>query len=213
MMKRIEELDKRENRLRALFTENLRDDSSNLSEPEGVDNDGDDPAVEGDITEHASWYCTMGRELTESSWNPYWESQERQESAEEMLEVLGTFSTTVSPAASMSDGSTDGQSETSEMCHICLWGIVTQEVGTPEACNHSFCADCLQEWLEIAGTCPIDRQVCHVILVRRCLGGEVVRKIHVEPRRQQEEDEVTDYFTHCKVYADSNRLDELIHCD
>jgi hypothetical protein len=43
-------------------------------------------------------------------------------------------------AASMSEGSTDGQSE---KCPICLCGFVTQEVGTAEACNHSFCVVCL----------------------------------------------------------------------
>jgi hypothetical protein len=58
MMKRIEELENREDRLRAVLPEqNLDDDSSNESEPEGHND-------EGDITEHASWYCTTGRELT-----------------------------------------------------------------------------------------------------------------------------------------------------
>jgi hypothetical protein len=113
----------------------------------------------------------MGRELTESSWNPYWESHER---AEERSESVGTSSTTVSPAASVSDGSTDGQSE---MCPICLCGFVTQDVGTPEGC---FCADCLQEWLKTTNTCPIDRQVCDIILVRHSPGGEVIRRILVE---------------------------------
>jgi hypothetical protein len=47
-------------------------------------------------------------------------------------------STTLPPAASMSDGSTDGQSEE---CSICLRGFVTQDAGAPEACDHTFCAD------------------------------------------------------------------------
>jgi hypothetical protein len=197
MMKRIKELEERENRLRAVFTEHLRDGSSNESELEGEDNDRDDPAEEGDITGHTSWYCTTDRELTESSWSPYWESHER---AEERSEGVGTFSITVSPAASMSDGSTDGQSE---ICPICLCGFVTQDVGTPEGCNHSFCVDCLQEWLKTANTCPVDRQVCDVILVCCTVGGEVIRRIHmedVESPRQEEEVIVIYYLARCEMY-------------
>jgi hypothetical protein len=74
MMKRTEELENREDRLRAVLTEqNLGDDSSNESGPEGHD-DEHVIADEGNIAENASWYCTTGRQLTESSWNPYWES-------------------------------------------------------------------------------------------------------------------------------------------
>jgi hypothetical protein len=175
MTKRIEELEERENRLHTVLPEHLRDDSCNESEPEGYDNDGDYPAEEGDITEHISWYRTTGREMTESSWNPR-DSQERAEERSEGVGTVGTFSTIVSPVASMSDGNTDVQSE---MCHICLFGLATQEVGTPEACSHSFCADCLQDWMKNTNICPIDRQVCDTILVRHCLGGEVVRRIHV----------------------------------
>jgi len=49
------------------------------------------------------------------------------------------------PANYMSDSS-DGQSE---KCPICLRNFTTQEVGTPEACDHSFCVDCLQEWSRV----------------------------------------------------------------
>ena len=50
-------------------------------------------------------------------------------------------------AAYMSDSS-DGQSE---KCPICLRSFTTQEIGTPEACDHSFCVDCLQEWSKVSG--------------------------------------------------------------
>jgi hypothetical protein len=49
-MKRMEELQEWQNELRAIFTEHVRDDSSNESEPEGNDIDRDDPAEEGDIS-------------------------------------------------------------------------------------------------------------------------------------------------------------------
>jgi PHD and RING finger domain-containing protein 1 len=117
-------------------------------------------------------------------------------------------STTVPLAASMLDSNTDGQSE---MCPICLCGFVTQEVGTPEACNHSFCTDFLQGWLKNTNTCPIDGQVCDTILVCRSLGGEVVRSVHLKPPRQQEE--VKHYFMHCEVCCDSNHFCAIIHCD
>jgi hypothetical protein len=57
MVKRIEEPEQRDNLLRAVLIAYLCDDSSNESGPEG-DDDGDNPAEEGD---------------------PYWESLERAE--------------------------------------------------------------------------------------------------------------------------------------
>ncbi|PNF27313.1 hypothetical protein B7P43_G02770 [Cryptotermes secundus] len=215
MMKRIEELEEREDQLYAIVTEQLRDGKSNESEPESDYDNGDDPAEEEDITERTSSYFTTGRELTESSWNPYWESDER---AEERSEGVGTSSTTVPPAASMLDGRSDGQSET---CTICLCELVAQNIGTPEGCKHNFCADCLQQWLKTTNTCPIDRQVCDVIVVRRCLGGEVIGTIRVEdvePPRQQEEEEDDeeidiDYLPRCELCDSSDRYYELLHCD
>jgi PHD and RING finger domain-containing protein 1 len=47
--------------------------------------------------------------------------------------------------AYMSDSS-DGQSE---KCPICLLSFTTQEIGTPEACDHNFCVDCLVEWAKV----------------------------------------------------------------
>jgi hypothetical protein len=99
------------------------------------------------------------------------------------------------------------------MCSICFYGFVTQVVGTPEACKDSFCTDCLQGWLKNTNTCPADRQACDTILVRHSLGGEVVRRIHVEPPRQQEEDEDIDYSIHCEVCGGSNPYNPLICCD
>jgi hypothetical protein len=205
MLKRIEKLKDRVDRLYVVpADQNLGDDSSDESEPDGHD-DGDDTPAEGDITELASRYCTTGRELTESCWNPYWESLERTEersmgdgtsswmpgvaarsgSYETTLCDGGVASsTTASPAASISEGSTDGQSE---KCPICLRKFVTQETVTPEACNHTFCAECLQEWSKNTNTCPTDRQVCDLILVWRCRGGRSCRRIHVKPPRQQGE--------------------------
>jgi hypothetical protein len=114
------------------------------------------------------------------------ESDYDDERAEDRSEGAGTSSATVPPAGSMPDGRTDGQSE---ICPICLCGFVTQDIGTPEGCRHNFCAACLQQWLKTTNTCPIDRQVCDAIVVRRCLGGEVIGTIHVDPPEQQEDED------------------------
>ncbi|KDR23360.1 hypothetical protein L798_05321, partial [Zootermopsis nevadensis] len=106
--------------------------------------------------------------------------------------------------------SSDGQSE---KCPICLRNFTTQEVGTPEACDHSFCADCLQEWSRNVNTCPVDRQVFTLILVRRSLEGKVVRRIPVEPPRQQSEDEVQEDPTYCEVCGECDREDRMLLCD
>jgi hypothetical protein len=123
MLKRTEELQARENLLFVVLAEqNLGDDSSDESVPEGHDD-------EHDITEHTSRYCITGRELIESSWNPYWESLKRADGRSveagrsswlpgaaatsgnyetTILDGGAASSITVPPAASMSGNSTDG---------------------------------------------------------------------------------------------------------
>jgi hypothetical protein len=61
-----------------------------------------------------------------------------------------------------------------------------------------------RKWLKNTNTCPGDRQACDITLVRRCQAGEVVRRVHVEAPRRQEENEVIDYFTRCEVCGESN---------
>jgi hypothetical protein len=216
MWKRIYELEDREAQLfAALFEPNLGDDGPNEAEPEGLD-DEHDIADEGDITERATWYSSTGLELTASSRNTCWESLERAEKRSEEVGASswlpGSYggaasSTPVPPAASMWNGSSDGQSE---RCPLCFCEFVTQEVGTPEVCKHSFCADCLQRWSKNSNTCPLDRQVYNEISVRRRLGGEVVRRTLVEPPRQLEEDDTVDYVTRCEV---CDPVHTLLHCD
>jgi len=55
--------------------------------------------------------------------------------------------------------------------------------------------------LQNVNTCPVDRQMFTFILVRRCLEGRVIRRIPVEPPRQQDEDddEVQEDPTYCEV--------------
>lgn len=59
----------------------------------------------------------------------------------------GASSSKAVPSVGYLSDSSDGQSE---KCPICLRNFTTQEVGTPEACDHSFCVDCLQEWSRVS---------------------------------------------------------------
>jgi len=70
--------------------------------------------------------------------------------------------------------SSDSSDEQSEKCPICLLPFRKQQVGTPSACDHCFCLDCLLEWSKNINTCPVDRQSFTVIHVRDNLRGEVV---------------------------------------
>jgi PHD and RING finger domain-containing protein 1 len=88
--------------------------------------------------------------------------------------------------------SSDGQSE---KCPICWLSFTTQEIATLEACDHSFCVGCLLEWSKNANTCPLDRQMFTSILVRRFLGGEVIRRLRVEPPTQEDEGDIQEFET------------------
>jgi hypothetical protein len=200
---------------------NLGDDSPNQSE-----HDDHDTADEGDITEGESWYCSTETELTENNWNTTkWEIVERAEERSEeacatssvpgAATTSGSYdgagsSTPVPPAAGLSDGSNEGQSE---KCPICLCEFVTQEVATPGACNHTFCADCLQQWSKKSNICPVDRKAYDIILARRRLGGKVVWKMHVGPPRELDEDHDIYYFMVCDVCGNNDPVHTLLLCE
>jgi hypothetical protein len=50
--------------------------------------------------------------------------------------------------------SRDGDSET---CPVCLDTFTTQDIGTPDVCNHKFYVACLQRWSENKNICPVHR--------------------------------------------------------
>lgn len=104
-----------------------------------------------------------------------------------------------------------------ERCAVCLNRFLGQEVGTPESCDHAFCLDCIQEWAKNMNTCPVDRSVFRLILVRK--GDRVVDQITVpapgeaaeeggEQAREEQED-----LTYCEVCGRSDREDRLLLCD
>lgn len=112
------------------------------------------------------------------------------------------------------DSSSSGSDEQSEKCPICLISFKGQEVGSPEACDHSFCADCIQEWAKTVNTCPVDRRKFNLILVRDSYVGQYVRSIPVQEPTNNISGEVEEIdFTPCEVCGSSLNEDRLLLCD
>jgi hypothetical protein len=72
-------------------------------------------------------------------------------------------------------------------CPICSISFTTQEVATPDTCDHTFCATCLQERSQNENNCPVDNNIFNFIHVRHHLGGEIIMRIPVEPPNRQNE--------------------------
>ncbi|KAG0422040.1 hypothetical protein HPB47_002112, partial [Ixodes persulcatus] len=121
-----------------------------------------------------------------------------------------------SPALSVPDAAEDASNGSSasdgqaERCPICLNRFLGQEEGTPESCDHVFCLDCIQEWARNVNTCPVDRSVFRLILVRQ--GDKMVRQISVGSPEKEEEGEEED-LTYCEVCGNCDREDRLLLCD
>jgi hypothetical protein len=82
------------------------------------------------------------------------------------------------------NNSNDGDSV---RCPVCSVPFTTQDVATPDTCDHTFCAACLQEWSENENHCPVDKHMFNFMLVRHHLGGEIIARIPVEPPNRQNE--------------------------
>jgi hypothetical protein len=70
-------------------------------------------------------------------------------------------------------------------CPVCSVPFTTQQVATPDTCDHTFCAACLHELSQNENKCPLDKIMFNFILVRHRLGGKEIMRIPVEPPRQQ----------------------------
>lgn len=121
------------------------------------------------------------------------------------------IATSIGVAAS-SGFASDSSDGTSEKCPICLLRFSNQAVGTPESCDHVFCAECLEQWSKNMNTCPVDRQEFSLILVRRRIGGKVVKQIPVQRNEVKDAEEVDDP-TYCEVCGNSDREDRMLLCD
>lgn len=146
--------------------------------------------------------------------------EESDDEEDDTQDVAAASTTTQSQTQSKESGnwsdSSDGQSE---KCPICLLTFKTQDIGSPETCDHTFCVECIQEWSKNVNTCPVDRQEFTLILVRRELNGRVVRRIPVT--RKQATDElmtggdggaIVD-LTYCEICGQSDREDRMLLCD
>jgi PHD and RING finger domain-containing protein 1 len=99
------------------------------------------------------------------------------------------------------------------MCPICLANFPVQEIGTPDTCDHIFCAKCIEEWSHKLNRCPIDRLVFKFILVRHSTNGEIIRRIPVGPPR--EEFRIGDnilFLTFCTTCGKRGWLDRMLTC-
>ncbi|KAK4882675.1 hypothetical protein RN001_005994 [Aquatica leii] len=112
-----------------------------------------------------------------------------------------------------SSDSSDGQSE---KCPICLLSFKNQEVGSPEACDHSFCSECIQEWAKSVNTCPVDRRKFNLIIVRSHYNGKYLRSVDIQdPSTNAFADTFEQQidFTPCEVCGFSLNEDRLLLCD
>ncbi|XP_077994386.1 uncharacterized protein LOC144448107 [Glandiceps talaboti] len=100
-----------------------------------------------------------------------------------------------------------------EKCPVCLNPFEEQDVGTPESCDHTFCLECILEWSKNVNTCPVDRQLFRSILVRHSYHGTVVRRIEVDDRTVEEDEDDGDEPTYCEVCGRCDREDRLLLCD
>jgi PHD and RING finger domain-containing protein 1 len=111
----------------------------------------------------------------------------------------------------VSGSSSDGDSE---KCPICLITLAAQEVGKPDTCDHLFCIGCIEEWAAKTNTCPVDRQVFNLILVRHYPDGEIRRTILVRRRRRLNRNRDFSLWdlTICVLCGERERQDRMISC-
>ena len=103
--------------------------------------------------------------------------------------------------------------ETAERCPICLARLRDQKIGSPESCDHNFCLECILEWSKNVNTCPVDRQVFNLILVRYSTDGVAYKQIPVRDHQLELDDEPVQDNTYCEVCGRSDREDRLLLCD
>ncbi|XP_019646241.1 PREDICTED: PHD and RING finger domain-containing protein 1-like isoform X2 [Branchiostoma belcheri] len=139
------------------------------------------------------------------------DSEEEEEEEDEQTEEDGQEVETVNGKANAPKDAVD---EEEESCPICLNEFELQEVGTPAACQHNFCIDCILEWSKNINSCPVDRQQFNTILVRAKLGGKVIKKLKVSDVNQfadvEEEEEDN---TYCQVCRQPTNEDRMLLCD
>ncbi|XP_029438800.1 PHD and RING finger domain-containing protein 1 isoform X2 [Rhinatrema bivittatum] len=136
------------------------------------------------------------------------EEDEEEDDEEGTEDTVGALDRANSKIAKSAAPSSD---EDTDNCPICLNAFRDQVVGTPENCSHYFCLDCILEWSKNASSCPVDRITFSCICIRAHFGGKVLKKVPVENRSAQDDEE--DDITNCQVCGRSDREDRLLLCD
>ncbi|XP_030057148.1 PHD and RING finger domain-containing protein 1 [Microcaecilia unicolor] len=172
--------------------------SEESSGSSGDDTDNDDEDFD-DEAEEGSEGEAEGSDLEEDGDE---DPEEETEDTVQHLESADSKSAKCTPSSSDEDA---------ENCPICLNVFRDQVVGTPENCAHYFCLDCILEWSKNASSCPVDRITFSCVCIRAHFGGEILKKIPVESRTAQVEEE--DDITNCQVCGRSDREDRLLLCD
>ncbi|XP_062594501.1 PHD and RING finger domain-containing protein 1-like isoform X2 [Saccostrea cucullata] len=104
------------------------------------------------------------------------------------------------------------EEEGGETCPICLDRLRDQDLGTPESCDHTFCLECIQEWSKNVNTCPVDRQVFHLIFAKHPGQDAIFKRITVADKQQDDPEEEEDPIF-CEACGRSDREDRLLLCD
>lgn len=110
------------------------------------------------------------------------------------------------------DSSSDSSNDAMEKCPICLHSFREQEIGTPNVCDHNYCAPCIDEWSRNVQTCPIDRKPFTQIRVRSSIeNGEFIRTIEVQADSAEPKTDLD--VTRCEICNLSDREDTMLLCD
>jgi hypothetical protein len=169
---------------------------------------------EGVVTEHTSLQYSRTQRISQSSVGGIFLEASQTVSTSrpayaspEMVggSSLAIASTSSKSAAHTSVGKNDEQSADCLACSICFAKFSTQEIGTTDTCNHSFCAACIKEWAMYVSTCPLDRQTFRFILIRHRLKGEIIKKIPVRSVRKE--------LSFCGVCGECDFESRLLLCE
>ncbi|XP_031626416.1 PHD and RING finger domain-containing protein 1 isoform X2 [Contarinia nasturtii] len=145
-------------------------------------------------------------ESTDDSWSPVKNQPSTSSSMPHKTESV--------KQSTLSESSdTDSSCDLMEKCPICLHAFRDQEIGTPNVCDHSFCAPCIDEWSSNVQTCPIDRKPFTTIRIRsRYDDGVFVREDAVMAKTAETKENEMD-VTHCEICNQSDREDIMLLCD
>ena len=147
-------------------------------------------------------------ETSDSSWSPF-EGASVNDTATAESPMPSATAKIIDDEVS---SSTDSGDDLVDKCPICLHTFRDQEVGTPNVCEHNYCAPCIDEWSRNVQTCPIDRQPFTSIRVRsRYENGQFLREIAVQAETTELKTEVD--LTFCEVCNRADREETMLLCD